>query len=65
MSIVMFIILICGQPDIVTWYDKDGPHALYWSQVEHDPAARNQFLQRYFDPNTQQIVVPDERGICV
>jgi len=65
MKIIMFVILVCGEPDLITWHDPNkGDYMMYWNDAKTNIEALKFMRNVERDPSNTIIVVKDKRGVC-
>lgn len=64
MKAIMFIVMICGQPDMIMWHDSKGDFVMYWNEAQHNMEALKFMRNWAVLPDHKTVVVQDKRNIC-
>lgn len=65
MKLIIFIIMVCGQPDTVAIVEQNRtPYFYYSEQLQDNRAYQNDLQRKLHREDSTVIVIPDERGMC-
>ena len=65
MELIIFIISLCGQPDLITIVEEGKqPYFYTWEDVRSNEQVYRDFAIQTSKDKATIVIIPDERGIC-
>jgi hypothetical protein len=65
MKLIIFITMLCGQPDIIAFHEEGKKSYFYYgNDILIDPVIKQDFLSQISREDKSVLYIPDQRGTC-